>query len=130
MPIFLYPTAKIAAGDQTRFVIIGAVIGSAGMRNIDGDQGNAGFAILCRDNRSNLLIGLELDDQVHFFAHQQIGVVLRDLRVVAIVQRNQLNSFHRCGALQAGGHFPGELIVRPLRGVSKTIKLLFPGPEA
>ena len=95
-------------------------------------------------NRLQILIGLAFlleTESDHKRSRSQLDVgenlVLgRDLRqldmtfVTAIVQRNQLNSFHRCGALQAGRHFPGELIVRPLRGVSKTIKLLFPGPEA
>src|SRR5260370_32882518 len=99
------------------------------MRNINCDQGNASFAILCRDNRSDILVGLKFADQVHFFAHQKVGITLRDLRTVAVVERNEFNSFYSRRSLQTGGYFPGELIVSSLRGVSETIKFLSPGPK-
>ena len=49
------------------------------------DQRNAGVAILRRDDRRDLLVGLELDDEIDLLAHQHVGVALRDLRVVAVV---------------------------------------------
>ena len=48
-------------------------------------SGMFGFAVLGGDDRRDVLVGLELDDEVDFLAHQDVGVALRDLGVVAVV---------------------------------------------
>ena len=45
-----------------------------------------------RDDRRDVLVGLELDDEIDLLAHQDVGVALRDLRVVAVVERDELDA--------------------------------------
>jgi hypothetical protein len=99
------------------------------MRNIHCDQGNARFAIRRRDNRSDVLVGLKFDDQVHFFAHQQVGIAPCDLRVVAVIERNEFDSLCNCRSLQTAGYLTRELTIGSLRGVSESIEFLSSGPK-
>ena len=75
------------------------------MRNLDGDHRDVRVAVLGGDDRRDLLVGLELDDQIDALAHEHVGVALRNLRVVAVVDRDQLHAFRRRGTLQAVGDF-------------------------
>ena len=72
------------------------------MWNLDRDQRDVRFAILGGDDRRNLLVGLELDDEVDALADENVGVALRDPRAVAVVDANELDAFGGSGALQAG----------------------------
>ena len=90
------------------------------MRHFDGDQRNPRLAVLRRDDRRDVLVGLELDHEVHLLAHEDVGVALRDLGVVAVVHADQLEPLRRGGALQSGRDFLGELVVGPLRRVAET----------
>ena len=49
------------------------------------DQRDVRLAVLGGDDRRDVLVGLELDDEVDLLAHEDVGVALRDLRVVAVV---------------------------------------------
>ena len=62
------------------------------MRNLDCNQGNIRGAVLCRHDRSNFLVGLKLDDQIHFFAYEKIRVALSDLGIVLVVYNDQLDA--------------------------------------
>ena len=46
------------------------------MRDLDRDQGNARLAVLGRDDRRHVLVGLELDDEIDLLAHEDVGVAL------------------------------------------------------
>ena len=89
------------------------------MRDLDRDQRDAGLAILRRDDRRDVLVGLELDHEVDLLAHEHVGVALRDLGVVAVVDRDELDSLRRRRALQAGRDLLRELVVGALRGVAE-----------
>ena len=71
-----------------------------------------------------MVVGLELDDEIHLLAHQHIGVALRDLRVVPVVHADQFDALRGGGALQAGRDLFRELIVGALRGVSEPVGAL------
>ena len=64
----------------------------AGMRDLDGDQRNAGVVILRRDRRRDLREGLEFDDEIDFGADEVIGVLQRDRSAIAIVGDHQLDA--------------------------------------
>ena len=91
VPVLLRPSAEIAAADETRLVVVGAEVGGARMRHLDRDQRDVRFAVLRRDDRRDVLVGLELDDEIDFLAHEDVGVALRDLRVVAVVDADELD---------------------------------------
>jgi hypothetical protein len=76
-----------------------------------------------------MLVGLELDHQVDFLAHENVGVALRDFRAVAIIERDELDSFGRCGSLEAQGDLFGKRIVGALRGIAQSVQLLLEGPQ-
>ena len=71
------------------------------MRNLDGDERDVRLAVLGGDDRRDVLVGLELDDEIDLLANQDVGVALRDLRAVAVVDRDELDALGRGGALQA-----------------------------
>ena len=73
------------------------------MGDLDRDQGDVRLAVLRRDNRRHLFVGLELDDEIDLLTHEHVGVALRDLRVVAVVDANELDPFGRRRALQPAG---------------------------
>ena len=129
MPVLLRPFAEMAAANQPGFVVVRAEIGGAGMRHFDRDERDVGLAILGRHNRRDVLVGLELNHEIDFFAHQDIRVPLRDLRVVPVVHRDQLDPFLRRGALQAGRDLLRELIIGALRRVAEPERLLFERPQ-
>ena len=83
--MLLRPAAEVPAADQPGLVVVGAEVGRARMRHLDRDQRNAGLAVLRRDDRRDVLVGLELDHEVDLLAHEHVGVALRDLGVVAVV---------------------------------------------
>ena len=130
VPVFLYPSAEVTPGNQTSLVVVRAVVGGARMRNINCNQRNASFAVLCCDNWGDILVGLKLDDQVHFFADQEVCIVLRDLRAVAVIEGNQFNPLRNRRSLQADGNLPGKLIVGSLCGIPEAIQFLLPRPKA
>ena len=55
------------------------------MRHLDRDQRDVGLAVFGGDDRRDVIVGLELDHEIDLLAHQDVGVALRDLRVVAVV---------------------------------------------
>ena len=76
---------EVASADQASLVVVRAEIGRAGMRHLDRDERDPCLAILGGDNRRHVLIGLELDDQIHLLADEDVGVPLGDLRAVSVV---------------------------------------------
>ena len=85
VPVLLGPAAEMASADQAGLVVVGAEVGRARMGHFDRDERDAGLAVLRRDDRRDVLVGLELDDEVDLLAHEDVGVALRDLGVVAVV---------------------------------------------
>ena len=129
VPVLLGPAPEVPAADQAGLVIVRAEVGGAGMRHLDRDQRDVRFAILRGHDRGDVLVGLELDDQVDLLAHQDVGVPLGDLRVVAVVDANQLDALSRGGALEPGRDFLGELVVGALRGVTEPMEPLPQRPD-
>ena len=77
-----------------------------------------------RDDGRDMLVGLELDHQIDLLAHEDVGVALRDLRAVAVVDRDELDALRGGGTLEPVGDFLGELVVGALRRVAEPIRLL------
>jgi hypothetical protein len=100
------------------------------MRNLDGDQGNVRLAVLGGDDGRDVLVGLELDHQVHLLPYEDVGVALRNLRVVPVVNRDELDALCGGRALQAVGNLLRELVVRALGGIAEPVQLLFERPDA
>ena len=119
--MLLGPAPEVTAADQSGFVVVGAEVGRAGVRHLDRDERDVRFAVLGGDDRGDVLVGLELDDEVHFLAHEDVGVALRDLGAVAVVDADELDALGRRGPLQAGRDLLRELVVGALRGVAKPI---------
>ena len=112
------------AADEAGLVVVGAEVGGAGVRHFDRDERNARVAVLRRDDRRDVLVGLELDDEIDFLAHQDVGVALRDLGVVAVVDADELDALRRRGALEAGRDLLRELVVGALRRVAEPERAL------
>ena len=72
------------------------------------------------DRRRHRLVGLELDDQIDAFADQQLRVLERDLRLVAVVDDDQLDLLALGGAHQAVVDLARERAVLPLRRRSRS----------
>src|SRR4029453_18830592 len=102
------PRPGMTAADEARFVVVGAEIGGAGGRHFDRDERNARFAVLRTDDRRDVLGGLELAHESDLVWHEDAGVALRDLRVVAVVDADELEPLRGRGALQAGRDFLRE----------------------
>ena len=121
LPVFERPAAEVASADESGFVIVGAEIGGAGMRDIDGDHGNARLQKLARDGGGHRLVGLEFDDEVDLFADQLIGVAVGGAGIVAIVENDELDAGGLRGPDQSGSHFAGERGILALGGVAQPI---------
>ncbi len=113
--------SEVAPGQEPRLVVVGPEIGGAGMGNVDGDERDAGFQVLGGDLGSDGLVGLELDHEVDVFAHELLGVLERDLRLIAVVEDDQLDVFGFGGALEALVHLAGEGDVLSLGGVADAV---------
>src|SRR5436305_14781348 len=97
--MLLNPASQIAPADQTSLVIVGSVIGSTRVGNIDCDHRDVGFPILRRYDGSNLFVSLELDGEIHFFTYQQTGIALCNLGAIAIIDADQFDTFGSSGPL-------------------------------
>ena len=74
--MFLHPSPEVTPADQARLVVVGTVVCRSGVRDIDCNHRNAGFAIFCGYDRGNFLIGLKLDGQIDLLTHKQFGISL------------------------------------------------------
>ncbi|MGH9581588.1 MAG: DUF1905 domain-containing protein, partial [Bryobacteraceae bacterium] len=54
-----------------------------------------------RNHRSDILVGLKFDHQIDILPNEQVRIVLSDLGVVAIIERDEFDAFGRRRALQA-----------------------------
>ena len=94
------------------------------MRNVDGDHRHARLVIARRDGRRDRLVGLELDHQIDARANQLLGVAERDLRLIAVVDDDQLDLLAFGGAQQALVDFAREgAVLLALRGIADAIAL-------
>ena len=94
------------------------------MRHLDGDERDAGLAILRRHDRRDVLVGLELDDEIDLLTNEHVRIPLRDLRAVAVVDADELDALRRRRPLQAGRDLFGELVVGALCRVAQSIRAL------
>jgi hypothetical protein len=105
---FIDPTAPAGASPlteatpckQTGLVVIGPEVGSARVGNVDGDEWDVCFQILRSDRGSHGLIGLELDDQIHSLMNQVLGISEGHLRLISIVDNDELDIFGLRGGLK------------------------------
>jgi hypothetical protein len=86
-------------------------------------SGMAASRYLAADGGGHRFVRLELDDEVHAFADEVLGVAQRDLRLVAVVDDDQLRPFPLRRPLQAGPDFARERGVLALRAVAQPIPL-------
>ena len=75
------------------------------------------------DRRGDGLVGLELDDQIDAVPDQELGVLDRDLRLVAVVDDDELDVLTLGGVHQAGMHLARERAVLALRAVPDPVLL-------
>ena len=129
MPVLLGPASEEAAADQPGLVVVRPEVGRTWMRHLDRDERNVRLAVLGADNRRDVLVGLELDDEVDLFSNQNVGVALGDFRVVPVVERDQFDALRGGGALEAERHLLRERVVRSLRGIAKPVEFLFERPQ-
>ena len=120
VPLLPGPASQMPSADQPGLVIVGAEVGGPRVRDFQRDQRNPRIAVFRGHDRRDVLVGLEFDDEIHLLAHQDVGVPLRDLGVVAVVDADQLQALRGRRALQAGRDLLGELIVGALRRISQT----------
>ena len=90
VPMLRGPTTQVAAADQPGVVVVGAEVGSAGMRNLQSQERNVGLQEFGGDHRSYVLVGLKLDHQLHPFAHERLRVAHGGLGTVSVIQNDQL----------------------------------------
>ena len=90
VPALLRPAAEVPAADQAGLVVVRAEVGRAGMGDLEGDERDLRIAVFRRDRCRDVLVGLELDDEVDLLTDQDLGVALRDFRVVAVVDADEL----------------------------------------
>ena len=109
----------MATANQPRLIVVRAEVCRTRMRNLERDHRNARLAILRRNDRRDVLVGLELDDQINFLSDEHIRVPLRDLRVVAVVEADQFEPLRGGRALKAGRNLLRELVIGALRGVAE-----------
>ena len=64
VPLLSRPPRQMTSGEQPGLVVVRAEIRGSRMRNVDGDQRDAGLLVLRGDSRGDGLVGLELDDQI------------------------------------------------------------------
>ena len=61
------------------------------MRDVDGDERDAGLEVLRRNRRRRRIVGLELNRQVDLLANQLLRVAKRDFGLVAVVHDDELD---------------------------------------
>jgi hypothetical protein len=115
LPKLLGMLCQQFAGFKADAVIIHAEVDCAWVRDIDGDQGNAGSGYLVGDDGRGVLIDLKLDNKVHSPSNEFFRHLDRGCRVVAIIKDNQFNSGAHRGIAETGrdcfgkGHFTALL---------------------
>ena len=75
---------------QASAVIIHAEVSGVRVRNIDGNEGDAGSSDFVGNDRCGVLVYLELDDNIDALADKGICVSNRGLSVVAVVEHQQI----------------------------------------
>src|SRR5204863_434094 len=75
--LLLRPPPEMAAADQPGLVVVRAEVGGAGVRHLERDERDPGLAVLGGDDRRDVLVGLELDDEIDFLPHQDVRVSLQ-----------------------------------------------------
>jgi len=123
LPARARPVPEMASGHEPRLVVVGPEVGGAGVGNVDGNERDTGLEILGGDGRRHGLVRLELDDEVHSFADEVLGIPERDLRLVPVVDDDELRPFPLGGAFQARSHLARERRVLALRAVAEAVAL-------
>ena len=127
VPLLSRPSRQMPSGEEPGFVVVRAEIRRPRMRNVDGNQRDVRLAVLRGDGWGDGLVGLELDDQIDAVPNQELGVLDRDFRLVAVVHDDELDVFTLGGLDQAGMHLARERAVLSLRAVPDPV--LLPAPR-
>src|SRR5262245_32633566 len=96
------------------------------MRNVDGDQRDAGVVVLGRNRRGNRLVGLKLDDEIDAVANQPLRILERHLGLITVIHDDEVDTLTFGGANQAAMNLMDERAVLSLRGVSDPVALAPP----
>src|SRR5215471_14359443 len=99
------------------------------MRDFYRDQWDVRCPVLLCDNGHNIFVRLELDYQIDFFANQKIGITLRDLGIVLVVQADEFDAFSIRRALETCRNLLGKSVLGSLRAVPKFVQALLPGTQ-
>src|SRR5260370_14553646 len=91
IPVLFCPASEMAAADQAGLVVVGAEIRCAGMRDVDGDDGELSPQILGGNGGSHCLVSLELDDQMHLLSNQPVCIAQSHPGLVSIIDRHHLH---------------------------------------
>ena len=75
------------------------------------------------DSRGDGLVGLELDDQIDAIPDQKLGVLDRDLRLIAVVDDDELDVLTLGGVHQPRMNLARERAVLPLRAIPDPVFL-------
>ena len=126
VPVGAGPLTETTPGDQAGLVVIGPEVGAARVGDVDGDEWDVGLEILRSDRGSDGLIGLELDDQIHSFTDQVLGISERHLRLIPVVDDDELDILRFRGDLKARIDFTRERAVLTLAGITDSIALPAP----
>ena len=126
-PVLLRPSRQMTAGEQPRLVVVRAEIGRAGMRNVDGDDRNA-----APGDRRTAIAGATASSVWNSMTRSTPSrisssrVAERDLRLIAVVDDDQLDLRSLGGAHQAAVNLARERAVLPLRRISDPVLLAPP----
>ena len=99
---------QLLAGFEADAVVVDAEVGGVRVRDIDGDERNAGAGDLVSDDGRDLVLDLELDDQIDLVLDELFGVRTAVAAVVAVVEDQQVDADSVAAALQALGDLDGE----------------------
>ena len=93
------------------------------MGHVDGDERDAGFQVRGRDGRRDGFVRLELDHEIDALPDQVLGISERHLRLVAVVEDDQLDVLAIGGSLQAREHLSRKGGALALRGIADPVPL-------
>ena len=121
LPVAPRPLPQMASCEQPGLVVVGPEVGGAGMGHVDGDERDASLHVRGGDGRRDGFVRLEFDDEIDAFANQVLGGSEGHLRLVAVVEHDQLDILAIGGALEAREHLARKRGVLALAGIADPV---------
>src|SRR5262245_58863559 len=117
----LRPETQVPSREQSSLIVVGSEVRCTRMRNVDGDERDAGLQVGRSDRRRNRFVRLELDHEVNSLPNEVLGISQGYLGLVAIVQDDQLDVFAVGRSLQAREDLAREGRTLALRRISNPV---------